>query len=110
MHFVITHSAATLTAFCIHYDFASELARSGITRGTVKTQRTLLQPERSMNRVERIAERVVNSGVLRIQLKCHALRGRNDAGNCKKCDASQEPTAPIPSIRSRAGVLHRAMQ
>ncbi len=38
MHFVVTHSAATVTALCIHYDFARNLARSGITRRTIKTQ------------------------------------------------------------------------
>src|SRR5271170_292780 len=110
MHFVVTHFAATLTAFCIHYDFAREPARSRITRRTIEAQRTLLQAERSMNRVERIAERVVNGGVLRVQLKCHTLRGTSDAGKCKKCNESQELTAHMPSIKSLAGIFHRAMQ
>ena len=110
MHFVVTHFAATLTAFCIHYDFAREPARSRITGRAIKAQSALLQPERSMNRVERIAERVVNSGVLRVQLKCHTLRDRSQAGNCKKCDDTQELGAPIPSIKSLASVFHRAMQ
>jgi hypothetical protein len=110
MHFVITHFASTLTASCIHYDFAREPARSRITRRTIKAQSPLLQPERSMNRVEGIAERVIDSGVLRVQLKCHTLRDRSDARNCKKCNDSQEPTAPIPSLKSLAADFHRAMQ
>jgi hypothetical protein len=110
MHFVVTHSAAALTAFRIHYDFARELARSRVTRRAIKAQRTLLQAERSMNRVERIAEREVNSGVLRIQLKGHTLRYRSNAGNCQKCNDSQEPAALIPSMKSLAGAFHRAMQ
>ncbi len=63
-----------------------------------------------MNRVERIAERVVNSGVLRVQLKCHTLRERSDGGDRKKCDDSQKLTAHMPSIKPPAAVFHRAMQ
>ncbi len=63
-----------------------------------------------MNRVERIAERVVNRGVLRVQLKCHTLCDRSHAGNCKKCDDRQELAARIASIKSLAAVFHRTTQ
>ena len=62
------------------------ISPASLPEARIKAQSTLLQAKGSMNRVERIAEREVDGGVLRVQLKCHTLRRRSDAGNCKKCD------------------------
>ena len=73
LHFRIAHPVAAFAACGVHHDFAREFARSGI-----KLQRTLLQVERSTNRVQHIAEREMNRGVLRIELKCHTLLSHRD--------------------------------
>jgi hypothetical protein len=69
MHFVVTHSAAALTALCVDYDFTRDFARSRIAGRMIQAKRTSLQAKGSVNGVEHIAQREVNSGVLRIQLK-----------------------------------------
>src|SRR5271170_4859931 len=79
VHFPVTHSAAAVAAPGVHHDFTRELARRRI-----KTERTSLQAEGSMNRVQRIAKRVIDSRALRVELKCEILRGSRDAGREKR--------------------------
>jgi len=47
-------------------------------------QFTLFQLEGAVNRVEHVAEREINGGVLRIQPQCHILRGCRHADDAEK--------------------------
>src|ERR1700689_4498840 len=86
VHLAVTHSAAAVATLGIHHDRSSDFARSGI-----ELQRTLLQAEGSANRVQHVAEREVDRGVLRIELKYQTLRGRRDAGDHENCNYNDWP-------------------
>src|SRR5271168_133304 len=105
VHFAITHAVSAVTAPGIHQDFTRDLASSSI-----QTQRTLLQAEGSVNRVERTAERVIYSRVFRVELKYQILRGSRDAAGREKRNRPQELQARSALVRWGVGCFHEIMR
>jgi hypothetical protein len=102
MHFPVAHPAAAVAALRIHDDFAGEFLRSKI-----KVQSATLQLKSSANRVEYVAKRETNDGVLRIQLERHILRRTRNAGYREKCNRSQEWPTHSTSAESLDLFFHR---